>query len=282
MMTCDEIRESLFSAEQPDAAVVEHLQSCAACRELAAKMKAVETMVRSVPTPPEAARSQASFLQLLSPTVPAPHRRRVMASFGWATTAGVLLAVGVTAFLLAPSRETQAQTHVVDALVEWNLQLSETNEPDERERLHRDRLPQLQQAVRTAKLSPREQNLANQLLDHGEWLARNDDPLDAAERFQDLADAVLVLMEETTAEPRESEQYAVYVSKLNDRGVEANMARAARHPAPDAARQAKTQRVAKKQQRHEAKLEALAAKLPEAAREKALARKKNAKSAKSP
>ena len=160
------------------------------------------------------------------------------------------------------------------------IEKNDRDERQDRERLHRDRLPELQQAVRTAKLSPREQSLANQLLDHGEWLAGNDDPLDAAERFQDLADAVLVLMEETTAQPRESEQYAGYVSKLNDRGVEANMARAAKHPAPDAAQKAKAQRVAKRQQRHEAKLEALAAKLSETAREKALAKKKNAKSAK--
>src|SRR5438132_5424167 len=141
-MTCNEICEELLSAETPGTAISQHLESCAACRALAAKLQALDAAIRAVPTPPEAARSQAAFLQSLSPTVPAPRRRRVLAGFSWATAAAVLLAVGIAAFLLAPSSQVQAQSQVVDALVEWNLQLSETEKRQDREALPRDRLPE--------------------------------------------------------------------------------------------------------------------------------------------
>ena len=276
-MTCNDIRDEILSAEKPSAAASQHLESCSACRELAAKLLAVEAAVRAVPTPPEAATSQAAFLQSLSPTIPTPRRRRVAAALTWVTAAAVLLAVGISAIVFAPSRQVEAKSQVVDELVEWNLRLSEIDKQSERERLQQLRLPEFQNAVRQAKLPPREQDLANQLLDHSAWLARNDDPLDAADRFQDLSDTVLTMMEDSTSQPRETEQYAVYISKLNDRGVSANMARAAKRPAADAA---KAQRVARKQQRHEAKLEALAARLTDAAREKVMAKKKNGKNGK--
>src|SRR4051812_23878740 len=124
-MTCHEASEEILSAEMPGPAVSEHLASCAACRILAAKLLALDFAVRAIPTPAEAAHSQAAFLQSLTTTVPAPRRSKTKLGFAWAIAAAILLAIGVSAVLLTPSRQVQAQSQVVDALVEWNLQLSE-------------------------------------------------------------------------------------------------------------------------------------------------------------
>ncbi|CAN5545637.1 hypothetical protein BH11PLA2_BH11PLA2_25300 [soil metagenome] len=282
MRTCSQIQDDLLAAASPvavahsDVDVTSHLYQCVACRELLSKLQALESMVKAVPTPATAAVSQRAFLDSLPCTVPAvPHRRRHVAALAWATAAAVFVAVGVAAFMLTPVNTVQAKSQVLDTLVEWNLKLSEAESSEERNQLHQGQRPQLHHAVRTAKLSPRERQLADQLLSHADWLTRNDDSLDAAERFQDIAEAVLDILDESPEHSPQAEHYAVYYSKLMDRGVEANLEHAAKKPHPiDTKRQAKLQRMVRQQQRHEAKLKAMSTKLSDAAREKAQPKKK--------
>lgn len=261
METCNDMRMKMLTGG--DAA--EHLAACADCRA----WLAVDARVKAVPAPPTAATSQAAFLKTLSTTVSTP-RRRSSNVFAWATAAAVFLAIGVGTVLLSPMRQVEAKTSVVDALVEWNLQLSETGELADRGRLHQQKQPELRRAVMDANLPPRELAVANQLLDHGEWLARNDDPLDSAERFQVIADAMLDIAE---VSPK-SEDIVVAATKLAHRGVKPNVAKSA----PKGNDAVKAQRIANRQAKQEAKLDALAAKLSEANRDKV----KKTKSAKRP
>src|SRR4051812_31807289 len=149
-MTCDATRDWLLTAADPGRpvpAVAAHLAGCPACQGLADDLVELENIVRSYQPPATALARRDAFLAGLPSTTPRPVRARHVAGVFAALAASVVLAVAAVAlFRPDPPAPAVAQTDpaVVEDLVEWNLKLTEADEPAARERLVRDRLPELQ------------------------------------------------------------------------------------------------------------------------------------------
>ena len=101
----------------------------------------------------------------------------------------LLLCFGVGMWAPWPGQQVQAADDLVDRLVDWNLELSEIPILDDRVRLHDQR----EAAFRSesAGLDDDDRELADALFANAAWLARNDDPVDRAERFDKLANRLL-------------------------------------------------------------------------------------------
>jgi hypothetical protein len=269
-MTCDATRDWLLSADDPArpvSAVAAHLAGCPACRGLADDLVELENIVRAYQPPPSALARRDVFLAGLAPATPRPVRARHIAGAFAALAASVVLAVAVVA-LLRPAPQTpavaQADAAVVEDLVEWNLKLTEADEPAARELLVRDQLPDLQ--ARAARLPADDRALAEQLLAHGRKLGGAADPVDEAEGFHDLADTLLVRLDTAADDPTRSEVYARLYSQVVDRGVDANLERAEKL-ALKAEKQVRVQNLRKLTKKQAARAAALADRIPEPARE---------------
>jgi hypothetical protein len=272
-MHCDTARDRLLTTDdpaRPDADLAEHLAACPSCRDLAADLVGLEEAVRGYPTPPSVLARRDAFLANLSPTLPRRVRVRHIAAAFAALAAAVVVCVATVALLRPqPSPDgpaplvAQADSAVVEDLVEWNLKLTEAEEPADRERLVRDRLPDLQ--ARIAGLPADDRELAEQLLAHGRKLGGPADPVDAAEGFHELADTLLIKLDTAAEDPAQSVVYAKLFSQVVDRGVDRNLARAERQ-ALKAEKQARVQNLEKAKKRQAARAAALAERIPEPAR----------------
>jgi hypothetical protein len=76
-------------------------------------------------------------------------------------------------------------------MVAWNVELSRSHDPVQRQRAYAARAEEFAQACRQARLAPQDRDLADALLAHAAWLAGHDDPLEEADHFIDLADKLL-------------------------------------------------------------------------------------------
>ncbi|OWK46417.1 hypothetical protein [Fimbriiglobus ruber] len=279
-MICEQARDWLLRADDPHPdrcpvrVVRAHLQSCGACRQYALDLIRVEGVVRAVPTPAAAHRSQTAFLARLNPTVPVPNpkpmpRRSRAGSWRWVVAASLFVGVATLTFFLTPTRQAHADSEIVEQLVEWNIRLSESKTPAERDRLYQEQSASLRERVQTAKLPERDQALAQQLLDHGAWLTEHDDPLDEAEHFQELADTVLDHLETTAGSSSSgpaSETYARLHNKITTHGVNANMTKAERQAQQDEKKKQRLSLIEKRQKKQAEKIAVLAEKLTEAAK----------------
>jgi hypothetical protein len=269
-MTCDATREWLLTADDPGRpvpAVAAHLAGCPVCRGLADDLVELENIVRSYQPPPSALARRDAFLAGLPAMAPRPVRaRHVLAAFA-ALAASIVLAVAAVA-LVRPDPPAQAIAQadpaVVEDLVEWNLKLTEADGPAARERLVRDRLPELQ--ARAASVQADDRALADQLLAHGRKLGGAADPVDEAEGFHELADTLLVRLDTAADDPARSEVYARLYSQVVDRGVHANLERAERQILK-ADKQARVQNLRRLNKKQAARAAALGERIPEPARE---------------
>src|SRR5205823_6690089 len=133
--------------------------------------------------PASAASAKAKFLdQSLNRPSPRqqPSRWRVWAGAGVAVSVSLALVLGIAAaigvWFFAPGPTAQAQSEVVlDKLIDWNLQLSESQDPDERAKLYSQHLESLKADLDNAKLNDDDRQLAQTLLDNGVFLASNED-----------------------------------------------------------------------------------------------------------
>jgi len=272
-MNCDAARDRLLTSDDPanpDADLSEHLAGCAGCRALAADLAGLEAAVRAYPTPATVVARRDAFLTTLAPAPPRPVRVRHIAAAFAALAACVIVAVAAVAVLRPPPPDTpvvaRANPSVVEELVEWNLKLSEADEPAYREKLVRDRLPDLQAAVESARLSADDRALADQLLAQGRKLGSGADPVDEAEAFHVLADTLLVKLDSSAGDAARSVSLARMYSEVVDWGVDRNLERAERQ-ALKAEKQARVQDLRKAKRRQAARAAAVAERIPESARE---------------
>jgi hypothetical protein len=272
-MNCDAARDRLLLSDdpaRPDAVLAEHLAACPACRAAADELGGLEAAIRAYPTPPSVLARRDAFLDGLPSTSPRPARVRHVAAAFAALAACVVVAVAAMAVLRPAQPDTptvaQADPTVVEDLVEWNLKLSEADVPADRERLVRDRLPDLQAAVESAPLSADDRALADQLLAQGRKLGTAADPVDEAEAFHLLADTLLVKLDTSADDPVRSVTLAKMYSDVVDRGVDRNLERAERQ-ALRAEKQARVQELRKAKKRQAARAAAVAERMPERARE---------------
>src|SRR5262249_42728682 len=158
--------------------------------------------VRACPTPEIAIAGRDAFLTRIAPT-PRPRRRRgnrpmVVASAVLA--ASLVIGIGLAAWMQPrpngnlPDQQAvaQAKPAVVEELVEWNLKLTEADVPTERQKIVRDRLPQLHAKVQSSNLSTEDRVFAEHLLAHAQRMSEAADPVEEAEAFHGLADTLLV------------------------------------------------------------------------------------------
>src|SRR5438477_32718 len=69
-------------------------------------------------------------------------------------------------------------------------------------------------------------DLADALLENSAWLARNDDPIAAADRFNDIADQVVARMSTSGEDPQRVAKLASVYTRLSDQGIDRNLDRA--------------------------------------------------------
>lgn len=272
-MNCDAARDRLLLSDdpaRPDVELTEHLAACQACRSLAAELAGMEAAVRAYPTPPAVLARRDAFLAQLPATFPRPIRVRHIATAFAALAACVVVAVAAVAVFRPTPPDTpvvaQAPPTVVEDLVEWNLKLSEADEPADREKLVRDRLPDFEAAVASAPLSAADRALAEQLLAQGRKLGSATDPVDEAEVFHGLADTLLVKLDTSADDPARSVTLAKMYSQVVDRGVDRNLERAERQ-ALRAEKQARVQDLRRAKKKQAARAAAVAERIPEPARE---------------
>lgn len=140
--------------------------------------------------------------------------------------AALLLAVSV-GYLFSPSSPPPVTPDVVERLVDWNLDLAQTRSPDERQRIYIGQAADLQATVTKTLLPPEDRELAETLLENSSWLARNDDPMAAADRFNDIADKVVSRLDAATNahDDKRIVLLANTYSRLMEVGVDANLER---------------------------------------------------------
>jgi len=272
-MNCDAARDRLLTSDDParsDADVAGHLAGCPSCQALAAELASLEGSVRALPLPSSVLARRDAFLANLAPVGPRPIRVRHIAAAFAALAASVVIAVAAVAVLRPTHPDTpvvaQADPSVVEDLVEWNLKLSEADEPADCEKLVHDRLPDFEAAVASAPLSVEDRALAEQLLAQGRKFGSTGDAVDEAEAFHLLADTLLVKLDTSAADPDRSVTLAKMYTQVVDRGVDRNLERAERQ-ALRAEKQARVQELRKAKKKQAARAAAIAERISEPARE---------------
>jgi hypothetical protein len=233
-MNCSQAKELLYRADDPrpescgSAELAEHLAGCGACMSVAAEIAQLEDAWRAQPLPAEADRARVAFLARLPcvarPAAPMPRRWNVPR---WVAAAVFLLGVGVAGWFLFSASEVQAAPALIERLVDWNVELLEAA-PADRQRLYDAQHPALIDAVRKASLAEGDRDLAGMLLDNGTWLAQNDDPVAAAERFSAVADK-LVDHIQTASDGKDvklASRYAKLQAQVLQRGISDNLKKA--------------------------------------------------------
>jgi len=237
-MLCETARDWLLHAGHPvrlaDAPpdVATHVHGCPDCQQVMAKIARLDQAWRDLPLPATAQSTKAKFLEqtLNRPAAPRkPARRRwvLPAGISSAVTLALLLAIGLAVWL-APARTAHANSEVViEKLIDWNLQLTESKDPQERAELFARHADGLKSDMGKAKLTTADQQLAQNLYDNGAWLAANEEPLEEAHRFTDVADQILSRMESaaTGKDERMTQLLLVNYERVSARGIDAKLAK---------------------------------------------------------
>jgi hypothetical protein len=263
-MDCKRAQDWLLQAEDPRAEccpadVADHVRRCPACGRLGARLARLEEAWRQQPLPAGAEPARAAFLKRLpvrpQSLTPWRHRLPRLTPPRWAVAALVFLTLGLSAWLLWPSPEVQASADVVEQLIDWDLQLSEAPTPAERTRIYARQAEALKEGLLQAEMQPEERDLAEKLLNTGSWLVEHDDPLDEADRFDEVADWLVQRMQSAQARGDGMAlcRFARHYRRVAERGIVANLDRM-EEGAVDGERQNKLDRLA---QRDDGRAEAL-------------------------
>ncbi len=146
----------------------------------------------------------------------------------------ILLAIGAAAWYFAAASASRAQAAevTVDRLMQLNLDLAEADTPDQRARIYASNAAALQTALNRNPMPPDQKQLADKLMANGAWLSSNTDPLDGAERFDEVADLMLnQLQAATTAkQAKAAARLARQYQHIVNRGLNSQLKRAQNVP----------------------------------------------------
>jgi hypothetical protein len=210
-MDCPKAQEWLLQSDLAEAApadVAAHLAACQACRQMAERLRRLEQSVRDLPPAAGEEAARKAFLKNLrfkaaSPTrrrAAGPSRRRLLAWVA-AAAAVVMLACGLTMFLPGSGGpQTAEAATVLDDLVDWNIELADTDSLADRQQLYAAHAGELEQMARECTFSPDAHELADCLLRASASLARQNDPLQEAAVFTDVAAALVHHIRTATAQ----------------------------------------------------------------------------------
>lgn len=268
-MDCPRARLLLLQAEAPGSLsgeLLAHVRHCYACRSLAESIVRMEAAYRTAPDPAALPSTREAFLKKLTrhPSMPARRAARSWrtVSIPRAAAAVLLLAFGMGALMLLPATPVQAAPDLVERLVSWNLDLAAAATPEQRHRIHQDRVSVLARSVRLNGLPLEEQQLAQQLLASGETLLQERDLLREADQLTALADLLIDHLELVLERGNElrANQLARQVSRVSERGLAPRLERAARGASPE-----RLARLLERETRRIARLESLMGKAPKTA-----------------
>jgi hypothetical protein len=233
-MECAQAQDWMLRADRPGLAeqlpadLVEHLGGCGSCQNLLRRVQRLEKAWRELPLPASADVSRESFLRRLgnSPT-PAPAKSlRLAIPARWAVAATILLALGLSIWLISSTQQARAASDVIERLIDWNLELSEAD-PGQREEVFARQERLLQADVEKSRLSAEDRALAESLLENGRWLRGNGEPIDAADRFDEVADQLLSQLQLAARrnDGKKAEKLARQYGRVAERGIDAKLAR---------------------------------------------------------
>jgi hypothetical protein len=270
-MECSEAREALLLCDDPGpdrcapADLAEHLRACAACQTLAEEICRTEQAWRDQPVPPSVEQAKETFLKRL------PRRgrprwvvlRRLPAP-RWLAAAAVLLVTALGIGIVVNRPQPQPASDVVERLIDWNLALTQAATPEQQQQIYTEHAASLKTSLDKASLPEGERELGKTLIANASWLAANDDPAAAAERFTGVADQLLVKLD--AAAPKDAQRLhriADLYGRVADHGVQVNLERAKAAKA-NLQNQKKIERAIKKEAEQAQKLAELLERMPEA------------------
>ncbi len=274
-MDCAQARDWLLRSDDPRPEcsglpeLIEHTRRCGECGRLAEELQQLEQAWRELPVPAGADRARTAFLITVGRRPP-PRLRflRRLVPPRWAVAALIVLSAGLATWLFFPGSEAHASADVVERLIDWNLHLAETRSLDERNRIYAEEATKFRAALHQAELSPEDRELGRLLLDNGTWLARNDDPLAEADRFDEVANRLLQRVDSAAAHEREQEvsRVAEQYHRVAELGVGASLERVKSDPGLGADRKRHLDKLARREAKRAQALQALLERGPDASR----------------
>ena len=261
LLQCEDPRR----APRGDTQLAQHMRSCAGCRAVARKLVALEQAVWVLPVPESLDSARTVFLERLvrQPVTlrPRPLALRGRALRTWTAAAAlVLAAVGLGTWLLTQrgderpvtSGPSDQQPHraitdvasdtttiadepgddepseLLDRLIAWNLDLTEAALPSERDRVYVSQAAVLKKALEQEPLADLDRSLAEKLLETGALLARNDDPVIAADLLDDVADELLDRLNSAAGsdDVQAINRFGKRLSRVAEQGINAKLDRA--------------------------------------------------------
>jgi hypothetical protein len=266
-MTCESTHDWLLQADKPDnfdaapAEIAAHVRGCADCQQLIRRINQTEMVWRTIPDSPRAATSKEAFLKRLvqppMPATPAVRPGSWRQKLTWIGIAALFIVAGAgVLFFWPPQQPVQAQSDVIEQLVDWNLELTEAATPADRERIFAEKHEKLKFRMKQATLSDIDRELAENLLANGIWLVKNDDPVEELNRFHRVADRLLEKMQHAAdkADAMQSERMARQYAKIAERGIDGNLERIKVAKVVDPERKLKIKQMLKEDQDRNVKL----------------------------
>lgn len=263
-MICQEAREWIMNAEEParfalaPAPIAAHLPACAACQSLVARLGRFEQAWRDQPLPDAAAQSKARFLAGL-PSVTKPGvtrvRNRIWSPPRWAMAASLLFVCLVSFWLVAGRQTAQANTDVIEQLIDWNLEISNT--PAEQRGVVFAREATLRRSMNQSRLSEDDRSFAESLLQTGADLARTTEGVDEIDHLHNVADRLVERLGAATArnDPKAADKHARHYERIAQRNRD-KVARLKSAP-PKGDKKQKLDKVLAREQRRQERLESL-------------------------
>jgi hypothetical protein len=261
-MKCRVARDWLLRAENPGdlgqayPGVVEHVRACPRCRRVLRDVRRLEELWRELPLPASMESAKAAFLEQHAPdTLPLPRRRWGGNLVRLAVAAALFLVVGLASWHLLRTPEVQTAEAVLDQLIDWNLQLSHTDDPEERVKLFQAKKAEFTQLAQKGDVPVEQKELVEKLLENADWLAKSDDdPLEEANRFGELADDMIDKLTAAKDEQTVSKLAESY-SKLTKKGINDNLKQVAKEEKLKAKQKAELKKMLAQEERRLEKLE---------------------------
>ncbi len=249
-MICERVQDWLLRSERPgrlaDApeGVTLHVRACPACQDLIRCLERIEQKWRNEPVPVTAHAVRDSFMSRLNPPAqPRPTFRRWFAPAASAIAASLLLAIGLSVWLLSGTPKARGESDVLAQLVDWNMEMSEAGSAAERQQIFARKADSFKADLARAPLAGEDRRFAETLFENGAWLAANEEPLEEAERFDAVADQLLSRVE-TAANHQDGvavKKFARQYDRVASQGIDAKLVRV-EQPA-DSAKQAKLEKI---------------------------------------
>jgi hypothetical protein len=227
------LQSDLSPAESAPTAVTEHMAECVECRAMADRLRRLEQAARQMPVPKsdqDVRRVVEGIIRYRQnrPRARSTSRRRRLVEWGLAAAALLLLAL-VVGFILSLTGQTRT-THaasVLGEMIDWNIELAQTEDVCDRQKLYASRAGRLGDRARTESLSPEDSALAERLIENGARLVRQSDPLGEAEAFTDVEADLVISMDAASArgDAAAMQRLGGYYSRVVQSGINAKVAR---------------------------------------------------------